>query len=120
MRTSTRRLVGSRLRIALVVAVALAASVSTLVATSSSGDPDRRSEGDAVAPSRAQRPAPAPAAPREWRVTPLVGATSQPVPWVLAAFALTASGLVGRRLRRIGDNGDDWRSLLEGAPPAVA
>lgn len=118
MRTSTRRSVGSRPRIALVVVVALAASVLALVATAPTDDSDRRPAGDAVA--RAQRPALAPAAPRDWRVTPLVGATSQPVPWVFAVFALTASGLVGRRLRRIGDNGDDWRSLLEGAPPAAA
>ena len=102
------------------VVVSLAASMLTLVATTTSGDPDRGFVGDAVAPSRAQRPSLAPASPRDWRVTPLVGATSQPVPWVLAVFSLTASGLVGRRLRRIGDNGDDWRSLLEGAPPAGA
>ena len=114
------QVMGSRLRVALVVVVALAASVLTLVAATTSGDPDQRPEGDAVAPSRAQRPALAPASPRDWRVTPLVGTTSQPVPWILGAFALTASGMVGRRLRRIGDNGDDWRSLLEGAPPAAA
>lgn len=29
-------------------------------------------------------------------------------------------GLVGRRRRRIGDVGDSWRSLLLGAPPALA
>jgi hypothetical protein len=36
----------------------------------------------------------------------------------LVAFFSVAAGLVGRRLRRVGDVGDDWRSLLEGAPPA--
>ncbi|HEY8524462.1 MAG TPA: hypothetical protein VIL48_05845 [Acidimicrobiales bacterium] len=38
----------------------------------------------------------------------------------LAALWSAASGLVGRRRRRIGDVGDDWRSLLVGAPPARA
>jgi hypothetical protein len=28
--------------------------------------------------------------------------------------------LVGRRLRRLHDAGHDWRSLLLGAPPALA
>jgi hypothetical protein len=28
-----------------------------------------------------------------------------------------ARGLIGRQRRRVGDVGDDWRSLLFGAPP---
>jgi hypothetical protein len=37
---------------------------------------------------------------------------------VLLAF--TALGLIGRAHRRVGDDGDRWRSLLLGAPPATA
>ena len=98
----------------------LAASLLPLAGTTGSSEGERRSIGDAVAPSRAHRPAPAPASPRDWRLTPAVSTVTRQLPWVLAVFALSVSGMVGRRLRRIGDNGDDWRSLLEGAPPAVA
>lgn len=38
---------------------------------------------------------------------------------IVAASSLE-TGLVGRRMRRIGDAGDDWRCLLEGAPPPSA
>lgn len=38
---------------------------------------------------------------------------------VVAAWVLD-DGLVGRRHRRIGDVGDDWRCLLVGAPPAAS
>jgi hypothetical protein len=37
---------------------------------------------------------------------------------VLVAHAL--SELIGRSRRRVGDDGDAWRSLLFGAPPVVA
>lgn len=39
--------------------------------------------------------------------------------FVVLVTASVEAGIVGRYLRRIGDNGDDWRSLLEGAPPAL-
>jgi hypothetical protein len=50
---------------------------------------------------------------------PLVPAVAIGV--VLAAtLALGHDSLVGRHRRRLGDVGDDWRSLLLGAPPATA
>ena len=38
---------------------------------------------------------------------------------VLAGVAMSrrSGALIGPRLRRIGDPGDDWRALLRGAPP---
>lgn len=49
---------------------------------------------------------------------------SAPVPGagtiLVLALACSATGLVGRQRRRVGDVGDDWRSLLLGAPPGPA
>jgi hypothetical protein len=38
----------------------------------------------------------------------------------VAAIFAPAGGLIGGHRRRIGDAGEDWRSLLHGAPPALA
>jgi len=63
---------------------------------------------------------PALAGVRPLRLRRLLSRIAAPVaPWVLAAIALAAD-LVGRTRRRLGDVGDDWRSLLVGAPPARA
>jgi hypothetical protein len=52
-----------------------------------------------------------------------------PVPTLFALAGLVAlastgsartSDLIGRQRRRPGDDGEDWRSLLLGAPPALA
>jgi hypothetical protein len=59
--------------------------------------------------ARADRPAPAP---------PLSGAPTLLFA-VFVAAAAAAAVVLGRR-QRLDDDGDDWRSLLVGAPPALA
>jgi hypothetical protein len=63
----------------------------------------------AISSARADRPAPA---------APLSGAPIVSFAVFLAAAA-AATGVFGRR-QRLDDDGDDWRSLLVGAPPALA
>jgi hypothetical protein len=74
---------------------------------------------ESVAVAKASR-APAAVAARAARapVVPLVALAG-----LLALVATSATGshtLIGRQRRRPGDDGDDWRSLLLGAPPVLA
>jgi len=103
--------------------VALVATVAVLAAMawSAIGASDQGRGPGSDRAATAARPTVVPAA-AALRVLPspppaLGGARSV---GVVGLLFLLVIGLVGRRLRRIGDVGDDWRALLEGAPPALA
>ncbi len=106
-------------RLAVVLAL-VAPSVGGLFAAAHDED-GRNSTGHAgdelVATARVHA-ATSPSMPeRPWRnvLAPAAG--------VAAAFTLgffVPTGLIGRRFRRLDDVGDAWRSLLEGAPPALS
>lgn len=98
---------------ALVAVVALV--LLALAPAASAGDPASasgrgRTAAAITASARADRPAPAP---------PLTGAAVSLLS-ILLASALVSTLLVTRHRHRAGDDGDDWRSLLVGAPPATA
>ena len=100
--------------VALVMAAALAVPC---VAMSSAGKATTSDRGlEAVAPARTQRLAPPAPDLRNLRTMTTVPTGELPL---VVMIVLVLAGIVGRYLRRIGDIGDDWRSLLEGAPPAL-
>jgi len=105
-------------RIVVVVAL-LAASVGG-VSLAVSDDGGRRALGggdEAVAATRAQATSSPAMAERPWRnvLVPAAGIVAA----LLVGF-FVPTGLIGRRFRRLDDVGDAWRSLLEGAPPALS
>lgn len=108
-----------RLRSLLALAVMVAAIAVPLVALHASSSVASSDATDAVAPARVARPAPSFLELRDWRTTVTVAATGTPALLHVSVCFLLLAGIVGRSLRRIGDIGDDWRSLLEGAPPAL-
>ena len=105
-----------RLRFVLIAVVVMAALAVSLVAVTSPGamtTPDGTIE--ALAPARIHRPAISTPELRDLRALAVVPTGALPP----ITIFLVLAGIVGRYLRRIGDVGDDWRSLLEGAPPAL-
>ena len=102
--------------IAVLAAITLAAPYSAPAtdAASANGDQHAAVATAKIAPrtvaDRAPRPAP-PLVP----VAVLSGGLAS-----IALLLTRYDRLIGRRLRRVHDAGHDWRSLLLGAPPALA
>ena len=109
----------TRLRYLLVVVVMVTAIAVPLVAVQASSSARTNDAVEAVTPARTARPTLSASDVRDWRTTATVAATGASAPLSVSVFFLLLAGIVGRYLRRIGDTGDDWRSLLEGAPPAL-
>lgn len=103
-------LIAALAAVALVVTLVVATSVATTSSEQRTVVTATKVAASRTVPSRAPRPVP-----------PLV-------PLALLLAGLGSPGLllarhdrlIGRRLRRLHDVGHDWRSLLLGAPPALA
>jgi hypothetical protein len=108
----------TRLRSLLAALAVITAIAVTLVPTGASGARGVETAVEAMAPSRAHRVTLSTPELRDWRTAAAVAGGGASLS-LITAVVLVLAGIVGRSLRRIGDIGDDWRSLLEGAPPAL-
>ena len=108
----------TRLRRLLAVVMMVTAMAVPLVAVQALSSAATNDAVEAVTPARTARPSLSASDLRDWRTAATV-ARGASVPLSVPVFFLLLAGIVGRYLRRIGDTGEDWRSLLEGAPPAL-